>query len=258
MSWNLVAAGLVVGFFIGLSGVGSGALLAPVLLLLGVPPVTVVGSDLAFGLVTKGAGVGVHVRRGTVRWRWVWWMARGSVPGALLGALLLARLAGSPHAIRLAIAAMLVVAPLLAVAADVARRRSAARGGTWVDRMRRPRPWGTTGVGFIVGVAVGATSVGSGSLIDIALVLCSPLAGAEIVGTGIAHAVLLSAVAAAAHWHLGTVSPALVLTLAAGSVPGVLLGAMLATRSPSRTLRWGVTALVFLSGVHMLTSITRS
>ena len=99
MLLNLVIAGMVVGFMIGLTGVGSGALMAPVLLFLGIPPATVVGSDLLFGLLTKIVGVGSHVRRDTISWRWVWLMAIGSVPGVLLGTRILAHFAGAPSTI---------------------------------------------------------------------------------------------------------------------------------------------------------------
>jgi uncharacterized membrane protein YfcA len=111
---NLVVAGLVVGFMIGLTGVGSGALMAPVLLLLGIPPATVVGSDLLFGLLTKLVGVGSHIRRGTISSRWVWIMAIGSVPGVLLGTRLLAHFAGAPATIKIWIGVVLVLTPILA------------------------------------------------------------------------------------------------------------------------------------------------
>ena len=96
MFGNLVMAGLVVGFMIGLTGVGSGALMAPVLLLLGIPPATVVGSDLLFGLLTKIVGVGSHIRHQTISSRWVWTMAIGSMPGVLLGTRILAHFASAP------------------------------------------------------------------------------------------------------------------------------------------------------------------
>src|SRR5439155_4978966 len=94
MEPRFALAGLVVGFLIGVSGVGSGSLMAPLLLLLGIPPATVVGSDLAFGVLTKSAGIGLYLRGRLVRWRWVWLLAAGSVPGTVLGSLLLG------HAIR--------------------------------------------------------------------------------------------------------------------------------------------------------------
>src|SRR5689334_3438329 len=120
---NLVLAGLVVGFMIGLTGVGSGALMAPVLLLLGIPPATVVGSDLLFGLLTKIVGVGSHIRHKTISTRWVWTMAIGSVPGVLLGTRILAHFSGAPATIKTWIGIVLVLTPILALIMEFARRR---------------------------------------------------------------------------------------------------------------------------------------
>ena len=245
---NLVIAGLLVGFMIGLTGVGSGALMAPVLLILGIPPSTVVGSDLLFGLLTKIVGVGSHVQRKTIAWRWVWVMAIGSVPGVLIGTRLLAHFAGAPKTIRVWIGFVLVLTPVLAVAMEIARRRDAA----WVERLRQPSAKTIALIGLAIGVTVGATSVGSGSLVDMALVLFSPLSGPLLIGTGIAHAVLITGTGAAAHWSLGTVDVALVGQLLIGSAPGVLAGGWLARRSKPSAIRWGATTLVLLSGLTLL------
>ncbi len=251
MEPRFAVAGLVVGFLIGTSGVGSGSLMAPILLLLGIQPATVVGSDLGFGLLTKSAGVGLHARQGAVRLRWVWLLASGSLPGVVLGSLLVGRVAQSAGTIRAWIAAMLVLTSLAALLLDVTRRRS----GALLVRLQHARPWVVSLAGLLIGVAVGATSVGSGSLIDIVLMLFSPLTGAEIVGTGIAHGILLSTVGSLVHWNLGTIDYRLVLNLLVGSIPGVLLGGRVAYRSPTLWLRRGIAGLVLLSG---LTTITRS
>lgn len=245
---QLIVAGLLVGFMIGLTGVGSGALMAPVLLLLGIPPATVVGSDLLFGLLTKIVGVGSHIRRGTIAWRWVWLMAIGSVPGVLIGTRIIAHFAGAPRTIRLLIGVVLVVTPLLAVLMELARRRDAQ----WVEHLRHPSAPAIAALGAAIGITVGATSVGSGSLVDMTLVLFSPLTGGVLIGTGIAHAVLITGAGAAAHWSLGNVDPALVGQLLIGSIPGVLAGGWLARRSRPGAIRWGATTLVLLSGLTLL------
>jgi uncharacterized membrane protein YfcA len=248
MTTQLVAVGLVVGFMIGLTGVGSGALMAPVLLVLGIPPSTVVGSDLMFGLLTKIVGVGSHVQRRTISWRWVWLMATGSLPGVLIGARILAHFAGAPTVIRIWIGAVLVLTPVIALGLEIVRLRNAA----WVAKLQQPRPVTIALLGAAIGVTVGTTSVGSGSLVDMALVLFSPLSGALLIGTGIAHAVLFTGAGAAAHWSLGTVDVALVGQLLAGSIPGVLVGGWVARRSPPAMVRWGATTLVLLSGLALL------
>ena len=248
---NLVLAGLVVGFMIGLTGVGSGALMAPVLLFLGIPPATVVGSDLLFGLLTKIVGVGSHIRRDTISWRWVWLMALGSVPGVLVGTRILAHFAGAPSTIRLLIGVVLVLTTVLALLMELARRRDAQ----WVERLRHPSARSIALLGAAIGITVGATSVGSGSLVDMALVLFSPLSGALLIGTGIAHAVLITGTGAAAHWSLGNVDTALVAKLLIGSIPGVLAGGWVARRSKPGAVRWGATTLVLLSGLTLLSRV---
>jgi uncharacterized membrane protein YfcA len=131
---------------------------------------------------------------------------------------------------------------------EFARRREAA----WVERLRQPSPRTIALIGLAIGIIVGATSVGSGSLVDMALVLFSPLSGALLIGTGIAHAVLITGVGAAAHWSLGNVDLALVGQLLIGSIPGVLVGGWVARRSKPHMVRWGATTLVLLSGLTLL------
>ena len=246
---NLVLAGLVVGFMIGLTGVGSGALMAPVLLLLGIPPATVVGSDLLFGLLTKIVGVGSHVRRehdllalGVDRWR------SGACPACCSARGSSRTSPARRRRSRAWIGVVLVLTPILALLMEIARRRDAA----WVERLRQPSAKTIVLIGFVIGITVGATSVGSGSLVDMALVLFSPLSGAMLIGTGIAHAVLITGTGAAAHWSLGNVDVALVGQLLIGSVPGVLAGGWLARRSKPSAVRWGATTLVLLSGLTLL------
>ena len=245
---NLILAGLVVGFMIGLTGVGSGALMAPVLLLLGIPPSVVVGSDLLFGLLTKIVGVGSHVQRKTIAWRWVWLMAIGSLPGVLIGTRLLAHFSGAPRTIRVWIGVVLVLTPVIALLMEIARRYEKA----WVERMQQPHPVVIASLGLFIGVTVGATSVGSGSLVDMALLIFSPLSGAVLIGTGIAHAVLITGVGATAHWSLGNVDVRLVGQLLIGSIPGVLLGGWVARQSRPGLVRLGATTLVLLSGLTLL------
>jgi uncharacterized membrane protein YfcA len=178
----------------------------------------------------------------------VWVMAIGSVPGVLIGTRILAHFAGAPKTIKLLIGVVLVMTPVLAILMEIARRRDAR----WVEHLRHPSGPAIAGIGAVIGVTVGATSVGSGSLVDMALVLFSPLSGVVLIGTGIAHAVLITGTGAAAHWNLGNVDPALVGQLLIGSIPGVLAGGWLARRSKPSAVRWGATTLVLLSGLTLL------
>lgn len=248
MNLSFAVAGLAVGFLIGLTGVGSGAIMAPLLTALGIPPAIVVGSDLGYGLITKVAGIGIHAHQGTVNWRWVRTMSYGSMPGALLGSLVLSRLVESPAAIKHGIGVVLLVTASLVLLSELARRRYKAL----ISRFQQPRPWIVILLGFVIGVIVGTTSVGSGSLTDLVLMLFSPLAGAQLVGTGLAHAILVTAVATLSHWSLGNIDMALVLNLLLGSIPGVLLGSRLSFRFPARPLKLGIAGLIFASAFAML------
>jgi uncharacterized membrane protein YfcA len=240
-------AGLAVGFLIGLTGVGSGVVMAPLLTFMGIAPAIVVGSDLGYGFFTKLAGIGIHARHGSVNWYWVRVMSLGSMPGALFGSLMLSKFVRSPAALRHGIAVTLAVTAILAVVVELTRRRYPEL----VSRLQHPRPWIVVLLGFLIGAIAGTTSVGSGSLTDLALMLFSPLSGAQLVGTGLAHAILLTAVAAASHWGLGNINLALVLNLLAGSIPGVLLGSRLAYRTPSRPLKLGIAGLILASAFAM-------
>lgn len=247
MNPSFALAGLAVGFLIGLTGVGSGSIMAPLLSAMGIPPAIVVGSDLGYGLITKLAGIGVHARQGAVKWQWVRTMAFGSVPGALLGSLLISRLVASPSALRHGIGLILAATAILALLTELARRWFTA----FITRFQQPRAWGVVLLGFAIGVITGTTSVGSGSLTDLVLMLFSPLAGAELVGTGLAHAILLTAVAALSHWGLGNIDMALVLNLLLGSIPGVLLGSRMAYLAPARPLKFGIAGLILASALTM-------
>lgn len=248
MDLRFAAAGMAVGVLIGLTGVGSGAIMAPLLSAMGIPPAIVVGSDLGYGLLTKVVGIGLHARQGTVNWYWVRLMSYGSLPGALVGSLLLTRLVQSPGAIKHGIGLVLLVTASLVLLSELARRRYKEL----VNRFQHPRPWLVVLLGFVIGVVVGVTSVGSGSLTDLVLMLFSPLTGAQLVGTGLAHAILLTAVASASHWSLGNIDWALVLNLLLGSIPGVLIGTRLAFKVPAKMLRLGVAGLIFTSAITML------
>lgn len=251
MNTELALAGLGVGFLIGLTGVGGGSVMAPLLLALGISPVVVVGTDIGFGLLTKLVGAGVHVHQTTVDWRWVRVLAYGSVPGSVIGTLCVAHFAHLPEVLKAMIGVVLVLSAIAVAVLELAR----SRYPTVIDRLHDPSPTLVVVVGFVIGITVGATSVGSGSLVDMALVFFSPLAGAQLIGTGIVHAVLLSGVALTAHWRLGSIDTSLFGALMLGSVPGVLLGCRAARHAPPQPLRWGVTAIVFLSGVTTLSGM---
>jgi uncharacterized membrane protein YfcA len=253
----IAVAGLVTGFLVGLTGVGGGTLLTPFLVMIGVPVSTAVGTDLCYGSLTKLAGTYQHWRQGNVQWTWVKLMATGSVPSAVMAVFVISfidhRYAGADRILKVGLGAVLVIAAVAMSLHDVLRRRYAGPGSL-------PPPSPTTIrtriilSAMVIGFLVGLTSVGSGSLVAIALLVIGRLPPRMIVGTDIAHALLLVTAAALAHYRLGNVNVTLVLNLTAGSLPGVILGSRLAQYAPKRTLRWGLAVLILAGGVKTMAS----
>ena len=224
--------GIVAGFVVGVTSTGGGALLTPALvLILRVPPSLAVGSDVLIASVTKLFGGGSYALRGQVHWSTVGRLLTGSLPGAALGIFVLNRLPAGvrEHALQRGLGVVLVLAGL----ATLVRLRFAARA--------RPttapgRTW-TAALGFVTGLLVSTTSIGSGSLLLCVLAFFFPLSAQTMVGTDLVHALILSAFATLGHLQAGRVDVLLAATVLAGSVPGVLLGARVAHVIPERALR---------------------
>jgi uncharacterized membrane protein YfcA len=251
-----MTAGLLVGVMVGLTGVGGGALMTPLLVLMfGINPKTAVGTDLLFAAITKTVGSTVHGWRETVDWHIFRRLAVGSIPAALLSVVALQGLgeigARAEHIIIIFLGCMLI---LTAFAALFQKRlmRFARRGGGRNDR-RALVP--TVLLGAFIGVAVSISSVGAGAIGVTALLMLYPaLPVSRIVGTDIAHAVPLALVAGSGHWLYGDVDPRLLAGLLAGSVPGVIVGSLLSSRAPDHLLRPALAAVLLFSGLKLLTS----
>jgi len=254
MNLALVAMSFLVGLLVGLTSMGGAALMAPFLILiLGVRPTSAVGTDLAYGAVTKIIGAWVHFKQGSVDIPVVRKLATGSIPGGLIGALLVILLPRLTHDaeryVERAIGALLVFVAIILL----------ARMFVFSDRDSIPSRFlpflqgrGTVVWGAIVGFCVGATSVGSGSLLAPFLLLLYPATTNKVVGTDVFHAAILVSVAAIAHAGGSGVQWSLVPTLLAGSIPGVLLGSKLAVYVPARPLRTGLATLLLVTGIRML------
>ncbi len=251
MSLEIAGLGLVVGIFVGLSGVGAGVLMAPTLILLGFHPSIAIGTDLAYGSVTKLVGTWRNAAHRLVNRTWVLWMTLGSVPGTAAGTEITQLMPHgvAEHFLRIALAVVLVVASLAIVAKEVLALRGILPRP--VD-LAETRPWLICVVAGMVGFLVGLTSIGSGSLFMLFLLTFSGLGAREAVATDIANAAALSAVAALLHLANGTVDIPLAGNLLVGSVPGILLGSRLAHHVPARPLKLGIALLVLLGGVKML------
>jgi uncharacterized membrane protein YfcA len=241
---GLATAGLIVGLLVGATGMGGGALMAPILIWLGIRPLAVVGSDLAYSTIMKLFGAAQHTRFGTVEWPTVRRLALGSVPGALVGVAILRQVKESQvdsvitHTLAFT---LIVVAATLLLGAAFPRIRPG-----------KVPSWGLTVAGFVVGTLVSVTSVGSGTLIVALLTLTTTLPARSVVGTDIVHALLLVAVAAAAHFQAGSIDVGLTANLLLGAIPGVLIGSRLGVRVPERALRPTLGVVLLVSGLTLL------
>jgi uncharacterized protein len=260
----VAAAGLLVGFTVGLTGMGGGALMTPLLVLLfKVQPLAAVSSDLVAAVVMKPVGGGVHLRRGTVNFALVRWLMVGSVPAAFVGVLVLRQL-GDGAVIQARIKQVLGVALLLAAGSIAAKallqarrvRRTApptAAGGPLAAGSFQLRALPTVLIGVVGGLVVGMTSVGSGSLMIVMLMLLYPmLRSSELVGTDLVQAIPLVASAAAGHIMFGDFKLDLTASLLCGSVPGVYLGARLSSRANDAVIRPALAVVLVASGLKLL------
>ncbi len=249
----IVLGSAVIGFLVGLTGAGGGALMTPMLILLfGVTPSAAISSDLVAAVVMRPFGAAVHLRKGTVNHRLVGWMVLGSVPMAFLGAYLL-HLMGDAKAAEENIELALGAALLLGAAAMVLRYVLDRRGGhtrVGVVHDIDVRPLRTVAIGMIGGLIVGMTSVGSGSLMIVMLLFLYPMLGAnQLVGTDLSQAVPLTLAAALGALAFGHVEFGVTASLIIGSVPAVLIGSLISSSAPDRYIRPAITFVVFASGL---------
>jgi len=275
LDYRISIIGLFIGFLVGLTGMGGGALLAPILILvLKVPPVWAVGTDNAYSAVTKALGSIVHFRQKSVNIKIALWLACGSIPATIAGVSIVQywhkHLGQSindviVHSIGFTlvlVAILLVVKPFVmrrmerrrledakqaAVSGQPTPDESASRWNT------RYRPLVTALIGAAVGLLVGLTSVGSGTLIIVALAFLFPrLASKELVGTDISHAVMLHIAATLVYFNAGTIDWRLVGLLLLGSLPGVFLGSRLSKYIPDRVMRPILAVVLALSGWKLI------
>lgn len=250
----IALAGLVVGFTVGMTGMGGGALMTPIMVLLfKVDVLAAVSSDLLVSLIMKPVGGAVHARRGTVRRDIAIWLCVGSVPSAFAGVLLLKAL-GHGHVdvfLKRALGGALILAACAIVTKSIlGRRRDARPSDTEPPPLRKGA---TIAIGAIGGLLVGMTSVGSGSLIVVMLMFAYPaLKSSELVGTDLVQAVPLVAAATLGHLFFGDVRLALTVSLLIGALPGVYLGARLSAFAPDRAVRPALFAVLLASGLKLV------
>jgi len=244
-------SGLAVGFLVGLTGVGGGSLMTPLLVLVfGIHPATAVGTDLLYAAATKTVGTGVHGFKRTVQWNIVGRLAAGSIPATMATLWLVHQRGGAGGAITIALGWALIVTALA-----VLFRQTIV--SALAPRARGLKPWQVSALTVLLGAALGVlvslTSVGAGALGMTVLLILYPRTNiAKLVGSDIAHAVPLTLVAGVGHWMMGSVDWLLLASLLSGSIPGIILGSTLASRTPDRVLRVLLAITLVLVGAKLL------
>lgn len=256
---SIVLAGFIVGIVVGLTGMGGGALMTPALIFLGVgDAATVVTADLTAAAVYKTGGAIVHKREGSPNMRLALWLVVGSVPMALLGPYLIRYVAGDQPESLDELLKFCIGFALLFAAATYALRlliglHRTRRGGAPENDNPTIRPIPTLLVGAFGGLLVGITSVGSGSVIMISLLMLYPgLSAVKLVGTDLVQAVPLVFAAAISNIMIHGIDWTLLIPLIIGSVPGTILGSMIAPRVPQSYIRRGIVVVLTMSGVALL------
>ncbi|MFT4570820.1 MAG: putative membrane protein YfcA [Hyphomicrobiaceae bacterium] len=258
----LSASGFVVGMLVGMTGVGGGALMTPMLILFfGIRPTTAVGTDLVYATLTKIVGTVAYVRRGQVNFPYIKWLAAGSVPGSLLSVFVLTPMLASTgidvdHFTTTALGVMLTLAGTISLLerrffAGKLRDSALVRHPSVQNRYKEVI---LVIGGAFIGIAVGLTSVGSGSILMAVLLLVSELNLLTLIGTDLVHATILLAAAGAAHLVKGNVDFELLGTLLLGSIPGIWTGSWLAQRIPTQPLRYALGMLLTATGLKLLWS----
>jgi uncharacterized protein len=251
MTWELSIAGLLVGLLVGMTGMGGGSLMTPLLILVfGFDPKAAVGTDILHGAVFKSFGAVRHRMLGTVHARLALWMLLGSAPLSLAGVEVASSFGdGADSAFQRLVGAALVVCGLGYLAKTLLRRMNVSdlpfllRG--------RDKAIAVT-IGATCGFVVGLTSVGSGTFFGLAMLMLYPLTAQKIVGTDLCHAAALLWVAGASHLAHGNVDLHAMAWLLVGSIPGVLVGSNMSIRVPDRALRIGFATILFLSGLKLV------
>jgi uncharacterized protein len=251
MTWEFSVAGLFVGVLVGMTGMGGGSLMTPILILLfGFDPKAAVGTDILHGAIFQSFGAVRHRQLGTVHLRLTGWMLLGSAPMSLLGVQIASSFGESAHD---TLARIVGVALIFGGLGFAAKTFLHSKGMSDAPFILRPRDRVVAvAIGVVGGFIVGLTSVGSGTFFGLVMLLVYPLTAQKIVGTDMTHAAMLLWVAGASHLLHGNVDLHAMAWLLVGSIPGVLIGSNLSIRVPERSLRLGFAVVLFLSGIKIV------
>ena len=254
---GLVVAGLFVGFVVGMTGVGGGSLMTPILLYFGIPPTTAVGTDLLYAAFTKMGGVFVHHKKKNINWTITGWLSLGSVPAALLTLWILHSIKTDITALNAIIKYSLGWALLLTSIAVLFKKKllliSQKHAGDKFHTESKTQNILTIAIGVMLGVTVTLTSIGAGALGTVTLFFLYPLLPTpRLVGTEIAHAVPLTLVAGLGHATMGNLDFALLGQLLMGSLPGIVIGSLLSGKVPDLYLRNAIALMLFFVGYKLV------
>lgn len=254
---GLVVAGLVVGFVVGMTGVGGGSLMTPILLWFGIPPTTAVGTDLLYAAVTKSGGILVHNKKKNINWTITGWLSLGSVPAALLTLWVLHSLNADTKALNDMIKYSLGWALVFTSVAILFKNKimvfSQKHAGDKFHSESKTQNFLTIAIGVLLGATVTLTSIGAGALGTVTLFFLYPLLPTpRLVGTEIAHAVPLTLVAGLGHASMGNLDMGLLGQLLLGSLPGIYAGSMLSGKMPDILLRNAIAIMLFFVGFKLV------
>jgi uncharacterized protein len=256
MDWEFVAAGLLTGLLVGMTGMGGGSLMTPILVFLfGIPPSTAIGTDIAHGAAFKSVSAVQHRRMGNVRARLAGWMLVGSAPASLLGVWLNVELVERYGDDVESVLGQVLGAALLFGAVGLIAKSVVQTGGPSGDpdwKLTKRDRVAAILIGVFGGFIVGLTSVGSGVFFGLTLLVIFPLRAHKVVGTDIFHAAVLLYVAGAAHWAAGNIDFGILFWLLLGSIPGVLVGGRLTLAIPEQRLRLLLAGVLGLAGIKLL------
>lgn len=254
---GLIIAGLFVGFVVGMTGVGGGSLMTPILLWFGIPPTTAVGTDLLYAAFTKIGGVYVHNKKKNINWTITGWLSLGSVPAALITLWILESIKTDITAMNAIIKYSLGWALLFTSIAVLFKKRimifSQKHAGDRFHYESKTQNMLTVAIGVLLGATVTLTSIGAGALGTVTLFFLYPiLPTPRLVGTEIAHAVPLTLVAGIGHASMGNLDLALLGQLLLGSLPGIYMGSMLSGKVPDLFLRNAIAVMLFMVGYKLV------
>ena len=254
---GFIIAGLIVGFIVGMTGVGGGSLMTPILLWFGIPPSTAVGTDLLYAAFTKMGGIFVHHKKNNINWTITGWLSLGSVPAALLTLWILHSIKTDVTTINTVIKYGLGWALIVTSVAILFKKKllifSQRHAADRFHKESNTQNALTVAIGVLLGATVTLTSIGAGALGTVTLFFLYPLLPTtKLVGTEIAHAVPLTLVAGLGHATMGNLDFGLLGQLLIGSLPGIYLGSMLSGKVPDLFLRNAIAIMLFSVGYKLI------